>query len=82
MKTGRLKKAPTKLGLEIDKELYDALSKLAEKNGQSRRFLLEQALRLYFEVTAPSQAAVRPGVLAHYRKSAEKNRELLRLLAQ
>jgi len=33
-----------KIGLEMDARLYGELSKLAKKNGQSRRFLLEKAL--------------------------------------
>ncbi len=49
---------------------------------QSRRFLLEQALKFYFQVVVPSQGTVRPEVLAHYRQSAQKNRKLLQLLAQ
>jgi len=71
-----------KLGLEIDAELYSHLSELAERNGQSRRFLLEQALKFYFEAVVPSQGTVRPEVLAHFRKSAAKNEKLLRLLAK
>ena len=71
-----------KLGLEIDAELYSHLSELAERNGQSRRFLLEQALKFYFEAVVPSQGTVRPEVLAHFRKSVAKNEKLLRLLAK
>ncbi len=76
------KSLTTKIGLEIDSALYDNLTKLAKENGQSRRFLLEQALKFYFEVVVPSQGTVRPEVLAHYRQSAQKNRKLLQLLAK
>jgi hypothetical protein len=34
-----------KIGLEMDARLYKQLSALAKENGQSRRFLLEKALR-------------------------------------
>lgn len=76
------KKATRKIGLEIDASLYAGLSRVAKRNGQSRRFLLEQAVRLYLETTTPSQETVRPAVMSHFRKSARKNRKLLHLLAQ
>jgi len=76
------KTSTAKIGLEIDSELYKHLSRLAEQNGQSRRFLLEQALKFYFEAVVPSQGTVRPEVLAHFRKSVAKNEKLLRLLAK
>ena len=76
------KTATTKLGLEIASDLYERLAEIAEENGQSRRFLLEQALKFYFQSVVPSQGTVRPEVLAHYRKSAAKNAKLLRLLAE
>jgi len=76
------KATTAKIGLEIDAQLYKHLSELAEKNGQSRRFLLEQALKFYFEAVVPSQGTVRPEVLAHFHKSVAKNEKLLRLLAK
>ena len=76
------KTATRKIGLEIDARLYDNLAKVAEANGQSRRYLLEQAVKFYLETVVPSQGTVRPEVLAHYRQSARKNRKLLGLLAQ
>ncbi len=76
-------KSPTaKLGLEIDADLYAHLGELAEQNGQSRRFLLEQALKFYFEAVVPSEGTVRAEVLEHFRKSTAKNEKLLRLLAK
>lgn len=75
-------KARAKLGLEIDAHLYAHLSELAEQNGQSKRSLLEQALKFYFEAVVPSEGRVRPEVLAHFRKSVAKNEKLLRLLAK
>jgi hypothetical protein len=71
-----------KVGLELDARLYAKLSKTAEQNGQSRRFLLEKALEHYLEVVIPSQSTVRPEVMKHFRRSTEKNRKLHQLLAQ
>ena len=71
-----------KLGLEVDARLYAELSKLAKKNGQSRRFLLERALEHYLEFVVPSQGTVRPEVMKHFRRSVEKNRKLYELLAK
>ena len=78
-----MKKAATKkIGLEMDAHLYGELSKLAKKNGQSRRFLLEKALEHYLETVVPSQGTVRPEVMAHFRRSTDKNRKLHELLAK
>ncbi len=71
-----------KVGLEMDAQLYAKLSKTAEQNGQSRRFLLERALEHYLDIVVPSQSTVRPEVMKHFRNSVEKNRKLLHLLAQ
>ena len=76
------KASTAKIGMEIDRALYKYLSDLAEQNGQSRRFLLEQALKFYFEAVVPSQGTLRPEVLSHFRKSVAKNEKLLRLLAK
>ena len=52
-----------KIGLAIDAGLYADLSKLAEENGQSRRFLLEKALEhlLSAEKLLSSAGAKNPG---------------------
>ena len=71
-----------KIGLEMDAQLYARLSKVAEKNGQSRRFLLEKALEHYLEVVIPSQNTVRPEIMKHFRNSTEKNRKLHELRAK
>jgi len=71
-----------KIGLEMDTRLYEELSKLAKKNGQSRRFLLEKALEHYLRFVVPSQGTVRPEVLSHFRRSTDKNRKLHELLAK
>lgn len=70
-----------KLGLEIDARLYARLDQVARKNGQSRRFLLEKALKHYLEVVLPSEGALSPEVLRRFRRSVEKNRKLMKLLA-
>jgi len=70
-----------KVGLEINARLYADLSRLAKENGQSRRFLLERAVEHYLQFVAPSQGTVRPEVMAHFRRSTDKNRKLHELLA-
>jgi len=71
-----------KLGLEIDGRLYSQLDQVARTNGQTRRFLLEKALKHYLEVIVPSQGTIRPQVMVHFRNSVDKNRKLLELLAR
>jgi len=76
------KTATRKIGLEINAGLYSDLSKLAKENGQSRRFLLEKAVEHYIQFVAPSQGTVRPEIMAHFRRSTDKNRKLHQLLAE
>lgn len=76
------KAATIKIGPEIDKKLYARFSKVAEENGQSVRFVLERAMENYIHLVAPSQTAVRPEVMAHFRRSTDKNRKLHELLAK
>jgi predicted transcriptional regulator len=64
------------------RELYEDLSKLAKDNGQSKSFILEKAVEHYIQFVAPTQSTVRPEIMAHVRRSVEKNRKLLQLLAQ
>lgn len=72
-----------KIGPEIDKELYAEFSNVAKANGQSVRFVLEKAMRNYLQlVVVPSQDTVRPEVMAHFRRSTDKNRDLHELLAK
>jgi predicted transcriptional regulator len=66
----------------MNAELYDDLSKLANDNGQTRSFILEKAVEHYIQFVAPTQATVRPEIMAHVRRSIDKNRKLLKLLAQ
>lgn len=62
--------------------LYDDLAKLAKDNGQTITHVLEQAVEHYIQYVAPRQGIVRPEIMSHVRKSVEKNRKLLQLLAQ
>jgi len=74
--------ATRKVGLNMRAGLYDALAKLAKDNGQTTTYVLERAAELYIQYVAPTQNTVRPEIMAHVRKSIEKNRKLLQLLAQ
>ena len=76
------KTATIKIGPEIDKKLYSKFSQIAEENGQSVRFVLERAMENYIQLIAPSQSAVRPEAMAHFRRSTDKNRKLHELLAK
>jgi metal-responsive CopG/Arc/MetJ family transcriptional regulator len=71
-----------KVGLAMRAELYEDLSQLAKDNGQSRSYILEKAVEHYIQFVAPTQGTVRPEIMAHVRRSVEKNRKLLQLLAQ
>lgn len=76
------KAATVKIGPAIDKKLYSNFVKIAQENGQSQRFVLEKALKHYIEFVVPSQGTVRPEIMAHFRQSTDKNRELHRRLAK
>jgi hypothetical protein len=67
---------------EIDAELYDEFVTVAERNGQTKRHVLEQALRFYLRNVVPSQHLVRPEVMDAFEQSIAKNGELLERLAK
>jgi hypothetical protein len=71
-----------KVGLNMRAGLYQDLTKLAKDNGQTTTYVLEQAVEHYIQYVAPAQGTVRPEIMAHVRKSIEKNRKLLHLLAK
>jgi hypothetical protein len=71
-----------KVGLNMRAGLYEDLAKLAKDNGQTTTYVLEQAVEHYIQYVAPTQGTVRPEIMAHVRKSIEKNRKLLHLLAK
>ena len=49
-----------KFAPEIDAALYEEFVAAAKKNGQSQRYVLEQALAYYLRHVVPSQHLVRP----------------------
>ena len=67
---------------EIDAQLYDEFVALAEKNGQSKRHVLEQALRFYLHNVVPSQQLVRREIMDAFEQSVVQNRDLLERLAK
>lgn len=75
-------KNTVKIGPAIDATLYQKFVRVARQNGQSQRFLLERALAHYLDNVVPSQQLVRPEVLESFRRSNERNQELLARLAR
>jgi predicted transcriptional regulator len=71
-----------KVGLEMKVALYDNLSRLAQENGQTKSFILEKAVEHYIRFIAPTQRTVRPEIMAHARRSVQRNRKLLQRLAE
>ena len=67
---------------EIDARLYDEFVAVAEQNGQTKRHVLEQALRFYLHNVVPSQHLVRPEVMDAFAQSVARNHELLKRLAK
>jgi hypothetical protein len=67
---------------EIDAQLYDEMVAVARQNGQSQRYVLEQALTFYLRNVVPSQHLVRPEVMDAFQQSVARNRDLLQRLAK
>jgi len=67
---------------EIDAALYDEFVAVARQNGQSQRYVLEQALAFYLRNVVPSQHLVRPEVMNAFDQSVAANRDLLERLAK
>jgi hypothetical protein len=67
---------------EIDAHLYEEFVAVAERNGQTKRHVLEEALRFYLQNVVPSQQLVRPGVMDAFETSIARNRDLLQRLAK
>ncbi len=74
--------ATKKFAPEIDAALYEEFVKVAKVNGQSQRYVLEQALAHYLHNVVPSQHLVRPEVMDAFEQSVERNRDLLERLAK
>ena len=71
-----------KIAPEIDAELWDEFVAVAKQNGQSQRYVLEQALTHYLRNVVPSQHLVRPNVMAVFSRVVDRNRDLLERLAK
>ena len=71
-----------KIAPEIDAKLWEQLATVAKQNGQSQRYVLEQALRHYLQNVVPSQHLVRPQVMDAFDDSVARNRDLLDRLAR
>lgn len=67
---------------EIDAKLYKEMVAVARQNGQSQRYVLEQALSFYLRNVVPSQRLVRREVMDAFDQSVADNRELLERLAK
>ena len=67
---------------EIDAKLYDEFVAVAERNGQTKRHVLEQALGFYLHNVVPSQHLVRPEVMDVFEQSVARNHDLLERLAK
>jgi len=67
---------------EIDAALYNELVETADRNGQTKRHVLEQALSFYLHNVVPSQHLVRREVMDAFEESVARNRELLDRLAK
>jgi hypothetical protein len=55
---------------------------VAEQNGQTKRYVLEQALGFYLHNVVPSQHLVRSEVMDAFEQSVARNRDLLQRLAR
>jgi hypothetical protein len=67
---------------EIDAALYEEFVAVAKQNGQSQRYVLEQALAFYLRNVVPSQHLVRSEVMTAFDQSVAANRDLLKRLAK
>jgi hypothetical protein len=67
---------------EIDAQLYDEFVAVAAQNGQTKRYVLEQALGFYLHNVVPSQHLVRPELMDAFEQSVARNRDLLQRLAK
>jgi hypothetical protein len=70
-----------KFAAEIDAALYDKFVAAAKQEGQSQRYVLEQALGFYLHNVVPSQRSIRPEAMKAFEQSVAGNRDLLERLA-
>jgi hypothetical protein len=74
--------ATKKFTPEIDAALYEEFVAVAQRNGQSQRHVLEEALKFYLKNVVPSQHLVRREVMDAFEQSVASNRDLLERLAK
>jgi hypothetical protein len=74
--------ATKKFTPEIDAKLYKEFLAVAKRNGQSQRYVLEEALKFYLKNVVPSQHLVRRDVMDAFEQSVTDNRDLLERLAK
>ena len=67
---------------EIDAQLYEEFAAVAERSGQTKRHVLEEALKFYLRNVVPSQHVVRKEVMDAFEQSVARNRDLLQRLAK
>jgi hypothetical protein len=70
------------IGLNMRKALYSDLTQLAKDNGQTTTYVLERAVEHYIQFVASREGVVRPEIMTHVRRSVDKNRRMLQLLAE
>lgn len=78
----RRKPAVRKFSSLMSERLLRALQEQADRNGQSLRFLLEQAVEHYLTVVVPSAQTAHPDIVARGRKAIQHHNKLLHLLAK
>lgn len=78
----KAREAVKQVRLSMRKALYNDLSKLAKDKGQTTTYVLERAAEHYIQFVAPKEGIVRPEIMTHVRRSVDKNRKLLQLLAE
>lgn len=71
-----------KIGPAIDAKLHKEFVAVAHQYGHSQRYLLEKAIDHYIHNVLPSQHTLRPEVMAAYRRSNEKFKDLYKKLAE
>jgi hypothetical protein len=74
--------ATKKFTPEIDAKLYKEFVAVAKRNGQSQRYILEEALKFYLKNVVQSQHLVRREVMDAFEQSVAANRDLLERLAK
>ena len=71
-----------KIGPAIDARLHEEFVEVARQYGHSQRYVLEKAIEHYIHNVVPSQHTLRPEVMAAYRRSNQKFKELYKKLAK